>query len=101
MNINSLVRKLRIQGIVEQTVRCGLDGRCRQFTLPVLRNFVQEHFTNDLIMCPELVDELRTMRRNGRVLFTKPDHYREHATGFIGIEPDEWFYGVNFNIVLR
>jgi hypothetical protein len=67
----------------------------------LLRNFVQEHFTDDLILCPELVDELKTMWRNGRVFFTKPDHYREHATGFIGVEPDEWFYGENFNVVLR
>ena len=101
MIVYTLIRKIRIRGVVEQIVKCGTDGRSRQFTLPLLRNFVQEHFTNDLILFPELVDELKTMWNNGGVFFTKPDHERAHATDFVGNEPNEWFYGGNFNIVLR
>jgi hypothetical protein len=100
MTVSQLLRKFQIRGSIEQATKSGLDGRSRQFTLPVLRNMIQERFT-DTVLFPEVVDELKTMWRNGRVLFTKPDHYREHATGFVGCEPDEWFYGAKFNVVLR
>jgi hypothetical protein len=98
MTVSTLIRRFQVREKIRE-IASREPEQCRQATLPLWRNIVQEHVTS-LVEWDDVVFALKSLWRSGRIFLTQPDCHHTHAVGYHG-ETDGWFYGRNINVIVR